>query len=216
MNRESGMRRPGEIALIRGMYEGKPWFVQTTIVVRDAPEQTVLLLEPGAECAAPWGYLHGKHGGRERWDRWHDMAVGAWRIEKYGWHTNRFLILLEPRKFHAIYYIWNRASGAFQCCYINFQLPFTRTPLGLETLDLELDIVVSPDGSWKWKDEDDYKAGIAKGILKPEWVQGIEDDKKDVFARIEKRLPPLDGSWLDWKPDPAWTAPRLPEGWDGA
>jgi hypothetical protein len=34
-----------------------------------------------------------------------------------------------------------------------------------------------------------------------------------VFDRINQRSYPLDGSWLDWLPDPGWVPPRLPDGW---
>jgi hypothetical protein len=46
----------------------------------------------------------------------------------------------------------------------------------------------------------------------PEWMQGIENDKAEVFDRLRQRLYPLDGSWLRWQPDPGWTAPVLPAG----
>jgi hypothetical protein len=212
--KETGMWQSGDTVILRGMYNRRPSYVQSAIVVKDTPEEVALLVAPGAECAAPSGYIHKKHGDHTGWKRWDDMLSNAWQMETYAWHTNRFLILLEPLKFYSAIYIWEHASGIFQCYYINFQLPFERTPLGFDTFDLELDLVIAPDCRWEWKDVAEYQTGIEKGVLRPEWVQGIKHAKQDVFARLEQRLYPLNGEWLHWQPDPQWVTPRLPDGWD--
>jgi protein associated with RNAse G/E len=98
--------------------------------------------------------------------------------------------------------------------YINFQLPFHRTAIGLDTLDLELDIVVEPDHEWHWKDVENYHKGIDSGVIRGEWVEAIDAAKQEVFETLDHRLYPFDGSWLDWKPDPAWQPPGAMENWD--
>jgi protein associated with RNAse G/E len=99
------------------------------------------------------------------------------------------------------------------CYYINFQLPFRRTQFGFDTLDLDLDIVIETSLKWKWKDEDEYQHGIHAGGIQAEWVKEIERAQSEVFARIENQTYPLDASWLNWKPDPTWSTPYLPENW---
>jgi hypothetical protein len=66
----------------------------------------------------------------------------------------------------------------------------------------------------EWKDEDDYQHAIHNepGFL--DLVAPIELAKPEIFDRINKRAYPFDGSWLDWKPDPDWSPPKLPENWD--
>ena len=140
------------------------------------------------------------------------------------WRTNRFLILLEPKKFYSINLIWNHASEAFLGYYVNFQLPFQRSRCGFDTFDLELDLVIEPDLRWQWKDVEEYRRGVEMGILRPEWVAGLEQARPEVFSRLEQRLYPFDGSWLSsrapqrgqWRPQPAWGASQLPEGWEKA
>ncbi len=44
--------------------------------------------------------------------------------------------------------------------------------------------------------------------------KGIEEAKRDVFAKLENRLYPFDGQWLNWLPDPNWEPPKLPVNWD--
>jgi hypothetical protein len=81
-------------------------------------------------------------------------------------------------------------------------------------LDLELDIVVNPDFSYKWKDVKDYQMAIEHRLIIPEYTQGIDKAKPEIFEKLEKRQYPFDGSWLGWEPDPNWEPPTLPENWD--
>jgi len=198
------------------MYDQRPWYVQSASVVKDSAQEVALALLPGAECAAPSEYIHGKHGERQHWDRWELIQGNAWQLERYHWRTNRFLILLEPGKFYASIYMWDQASDRFLGYYVNFQLPFQRSRCGFDTFDLELDLVIEPDLRWRWKDVEEYRRGIETGILRPEWVTGLEQAKPEVFSRLEQGLAPFDGSWGQWRPDPAWAASRLPEGWENA
>lgn len=135
-------------------------------------------------------------------------------MQRYTWRTNRLLILLEPEKYYASYYFWEAAKDRFFGYYVNFQLPFWRTRIGFDTFDLELDIIIEPTYEWRWKDVDDYQRGIARGVLRKEWIWEIEVAKQEVFEKLEKRLYPFDGAWLGWLPDPAWSSPQLPENWD--
>jgi protein associated with RNAse G/E len=109
---------------------------------------------------------------------------------------------------------WNGQSNEFLCYYINFQLPFRRNQFAVDTLDLDLDLIINPDFSYHWKDVDDYQEAIANDIIFPEWRDGIEQAKQDVFEKLERRQYPFDGSWLNWEPDPGWSPPTLPENWD--
>ena len=210
---EPNLWNAGENVLLRGVFDGHPVYIQSARVVKDTPQETVLLIWPGAECMVPNGYIHHAHDA-EKWDRWHETLTNTLQLEKFIWHTNRFLILLEPEKFYSTIYIWEAASDNFLCYYINFQLPFRRTRLGFDTLDLDLDIVIQPSHDWQWKDMDEYQRGIRAGGIRPDWVKKIEEAQKDVFARVEKRAYPLDASWFNWRPDSNWSAPKLPENWD--
>ena len=202
--------KPGDVIAWRGIYRNQVWHVQPTIVVKDSPEEIVLTLLPGAECMAEENYSRGKENSR----RWWDFEDKPWNLEKYIWRTNRLLLLLQPQKYYSTIYFWNNESNQFFCYYINFQLPFQRSDGGIDTLDLDLDLVIHPDFSFEWKDEDDYQKAIDNGVIIPEWTQEIEMAKKEVFNNLEKRQYPYDRSWLNWMPDPNWSPPKLPENWD--
>jgi hypothetical protein len=202
--------KTGDRLMWRGIYRDRVWYAQTAIVVKDSPDETVLARLPGAEGRAEQDYVRKKENGRRRWDFQHE----DWVLENFPWHTNRLLFLLEPETYYATILFWNHGSNAFLGYYINFQLPFKRSRYGVDTLDLELDLAVNPDLSFQWKDVDDYKKGMETGIILPEWVEGIEMAKTEVLDKLEKRQYPFDGSWLDWRPDPSWSPPTLPENWD--
>jgi hypothetical protein len=147
------MWKPGDIISWRGIYRNQVWHAQTVIVVKDTPEEIVMALLPGAECIAPEGYLDGKDEDKRRWN----FKEKDWERQNYLWRTNRLLLLFEPQNYYSTMYFWDDDSNEFLCYYINFQLPFQRAHCGVETLDLDLDLVISPDFSYEWKDEDDYQ-----------------------------------------------------------
>jgi protein associated with RNAse G/E len=200
----------GDIIAWRGIYRNRIWHAQTVIVVRDALEETVVTLLPGTECISPEGYSLGKNSYQRRWN----FKEKDWQAERYFWRTNRLLLLMEPEKYYSTILFWNHESNEFLCYYINFQLPFQRRESAIDTLDLDLDLVIRPDFSYEWKDMDDYQKAIENEIIFPEWISGIETAKQDVLERWEKRRYPFDGSWLAWMPDPDWSPPQLPENWD--
>jgi len=204
------MWNPGDVIAWRGIYREQVWHSQTTIVVKDSPEEMALLLLPGTECIAPEGYLDGKNSNKRRWN----FKDKDWERENYLWRTNRLLLLLEPDKYYSIMHFWDHARNEFLCYYVNFQLPFKRSHCGIDTLDLDLDIIINQDLSIEWKDEEDYQKAIDHGVVFPEWVQGIEDAKQEIFDKLEKRQYPFDGTWLNWMPDPDWFPPKLPANWD--
>jgi uncharacterized protein DUF402 len=104
--------------------------------------------------------------------------------------------------------LWHERDehGAFAYWYVNFERDVRRTPLGVDLIDEKLDFVVSPDGSVRWKDEDELSEAARRGYL----------DEADVRAQAAQVLadPPWPSGWEDWRPDSSWAAPDFPEGWD--
>ena len=207
------MWSPGETSVLRGIINERVWLAQSVIILKDSIEETILLLMPGARCAYPEGYWRWKNGDYSQGRRWQVVKQNSWLLREFGWLNNRFVIFLVPGKYYAIYSIWHQATDQFQGYYINFQLPFTRTDLGFDTYDLELDIVIDPQFNWAWKDEHEYRCSIQAGVFQNKWVEAVENAKSEVLTRIEGRQYPFDGTWLDWRPDSSWAPPALPDGW---
>jgi protein associated with RNAse G/E len=208
--RGNDMWQPGDVIFWRGIYRNRIWHCQPTLLVKDSPQEVVTSLLPGTECIADENYPNGKRNSRPRWE----FKEKDWVLAPYIWQTNRLLLVFEHQKYYSTILFWDHTSHAFLCYYINFQLPFQRNQCALDTLDLDLDLIVRPDFSLEWKDVEDYQKAIEQGLILPEWTRQIEIAKVDVLERIEKRKYPFDGSWLDWRPDPNWSPPRLLENWD--
>ena len=79
-------------------------------------------------------------------------------------------------------------------------------PIGYDTFDEKLDLIVRPDGSVEWKDEDELEQAAALGLVDAEAVRAEA-------ARVLEEWPFPTG-WEDWRPDPDWPIPQLPDGWD--
>jgi len=205
--------KPGEQAVLRGIVSKRVWSARSVIVVKDDLDETILALLPGAQCAYPEGYFHWKYGDNSRGTRWQEANGKSWTFREFKWQKNRFLIFLKPQRFYDTNVVWDHETDQFKCYYINFQLPYERSAIGFDTLDLDLDVVIGPSYDWQWKDEAAYFEGIREGGIKEKWVVEIERAKQEILKQIERRSCPLDGSWNDWRPDPNWNPASLPPTW---
>lgn len=204
------MWKPGDVIAWREVFRGRVWHALSCFVVKDAPNEIVIVALPGSERMIEEHYPKGKNNGKRRWD----FRLTDWKLERLPWHSTRALQILEPHKFYSTIYFWDHASGEFLCYYINFQLPFRRKGNIIDTLDLDLDLVIKPDFSYEWKDLDDFQKAKEAGLIQPEWIAKIETAKEEVLERLEKRSYPLDGSWLNWRPDSEWLVSQLPANWN--
>jgi predicted RNA-binding protein associated with RNAse of E/G family len=97
--------------------------------------------------------------------------------------------------------------------YLNLQEPFRRTGLGFDTQDLELDIVVSPDGSWRVKDDDKLEGWIERGRWTRDEVEAIRAEGRRLGRELDRGRRWWSDDWAIWLPDPKWPQPSIPEGW---
>ncbi|HEX2993883.1 MAG TPA: DUF402 domain-containing protein [Anaerolineales bacterium] len=204
------MWNPGDVIAWRGIFRNRVWHAMPTFVVKDTPQELVLAVLPGTLCKVEKDYCRRDKDSKRIWD----FKDTDWDLSDYIWHTNRVLLILEPGKYYSTNLFWNHETNEFIGYYINFQSPYRRHHRGIDALDLELDIDIDPELVFGWKDVDDYQKAIRCGIIPPECVKGIEAAIPEITNRLGKRQYPFDGSWLDWVPDPSWSPPPLPEGWD--
>jgi hypothetical protein len=172
-------------------------------VVRDAPDLLALYLPPGT----PWKEPRRPDGGPAR------LPVGPWTLADARTY-NHVLRFNRPSDAHAVFAFWSE-DGRFLQWYINLEDPIRRTPSGFQYMDMVLDIVVAPNlSSWTWKDEDEFREAQERGMVSREAARAIRAEGERALELMQARVPPFDGAWRDWRPDPSWTVPQLPEGWD--
>jgi uncharacterized protein len=177
-------------AVWRDVHRGRVWRAQACRVVEETAELLALWIPRGSPYRVPAGGLR--------------IPGDAWELEP-GATTRDQLCVARRGRAHSIYLFWEE-GWELGHWYVNFERPLVRTPLGVDTFDEKLDLIVRPDGSYRWKDEDELEAAAAAGLL----------DAAGVRAEAERVLRewPFPTGWEDWRPDPSWPVPQLPEGWD--
>ncbi len=126
----------------------------------------------------------------------------------FAWQKHHVLWLQRLDRPHSLGLFWNE-SWDFRGWYVNLQEPVRRSLLGFDTRDQALDITVAPDGTWAWKDEDHLAFLVEHGAFTAEEAAVIRAEGERVVEEW-----PFPTGWENWRPDPAWAVPTLPEGWD--
>lgn len=181
--------------------DGRPWLGVPVRVVEDTDEHLVTYIATGAR----FGFPDGEYpiaGGRHPWSG------------RTGWTGHGVLMVQRPDEPWAVWHFWDGPDRRFATWYLNIQEPFRRTPVGYDTQDLELDLVVAPDGSWTVKDEELLPVRVAEGRFTAERVVEIEAIGARLEAALAEGSPLWDPRWVDWEPDPSWGDEVLPTGWD--
>lgn len=119
------------------------------------------------------------------------------------WEGAGILRLERPGRAHSL---WRFPTG----WYANLEDPLRREADGVHTRDHVLDVWFDDSGVWLWKDEDELAALVEQGLRTPEEAAAVRAEGEAVIAAFERGDPPFDGSWRDWRPDPAWPLPDLP------
>ena len=179
---------------------GSPWLGLPVRVVEDSDEQLVTYVATGAPfgfAAGPWPTPDGRHP-------WHERAA---------WAGHECLMIQRPGDDHAVWHFWTGEERTFACWYINLQTAFVRTAIGLDTMDLELDLVVLPDGSWVFKDLDVLPERVAEGRLTQTVVDHVLRLGDRLGADLDAGRWWWDTSWAEWRPDPADAVPALAVDW---
>jgi hypothetical protein len=130
------------------------------------------------------------------------------------WVRTDVLMLIQPGASHAVYLMREAGWGNMLCWYINLQDPITRTPIGYDTWDHVLDIVICPDRTgWRWKDEEEMAEAVVAGLLTAEEAQAARTEGERVLRIFEQYQSPFCDGWESWSPPDAWGIPKLPGIW---
>jgi predicted RNA-binding protein associated with RNAse of E/G family len=102
------------------------------------------------------------------------------------------------------------ANGEFTGWYVNFAAPPVPTPDGIESMDLVLDMFVLPDGSWSWKDREDFDRAVDDGVLEPHLPALFETEAQRVLTEHAAGQAAFDPAWIDWRPPWQHPTAQLP------
>jgi hypothetical protein len=180
-------------AVWRDVHLGRVWRAQACRIVEETPELLVLWMPRTAPARLPVD----ADGRRLR------IPSDEWELEAGGYDDDALCVSRKGRA-HSIYLLYR--GSRVRLWYVNFERPLRRTPIGVDTFDEKLDLLVFPSGGYEWKDEDELEQAAALGLL----------DAGAVRAEARRVLDewPFPTGWEDWRPDPDWPVPQLPNGWD--
>lgn len=205
----------GTTAVRRDMVRGKVWTAAPLRVVHDRPDGELLLAHwPGIECRASTTWIEwlaeGDESARERAVPL--LVNGGWRLAPWVWRTTAVLGWFGLDEDFSVHRFHDLEEGSMNW-YVNFERPYRRTRIGIDTFDLLLDLVVAPDlSSWRWKDEDEYAQGRRLGLIGEAEHRRVEQARLRALALIESGGGPFAQDWLDWRVGPDWPLPALPDG----
>ena len=191
--------QPGNHVTLREIWHGRVWSVRPYTVVEDSPSRLLLYAGAGVRWMKP-----------DPPDR---LSEPAWILCEDTWYTEA-LRIVTPGSRHSILLLWTEGFRELLLWYVNLETSMTRTPIGFDYLDHLLDIEIAPDlSAWNWKDEDEFGAAVAAGLLTHEEAHAVRAEGEKVIADLDARRPPFDEPWPNWRPNPDWTPPSLPEYW---
>ena len=203
----------GDQVLLRFVRNHPADVIAPVTVVKDSPDEIALYLQVGTPLKVQASAI-GERLTRDIPFVERDRMVAS--LADRQWTDNAVLMLHQPGRFSTVWLMWRAVDWSFLRWYINLQAPLARTDLGFETADYMLDIDVAHDLSWQWKDEDEFHAAREHGLVAPDLLDAVHAEGERMISELEARRWPFDANrqrYLDWKPDPAWPVPRLPENW---
>jgi uncharacterized protein len=191
-----------EHCLFRFVWPWRVFSAKPVTVVEHREDRVVLWLAPKTSTMAPPGF----HVSIP------ELAAGSWAHSDWRWFGGR-LMIWQPGDSHSVYVSWSD-KGEFLGWYVNLEDPWREAPLGFDSTDHLLDIWVDPDRSWRWKDEDHLAEAVEVGLFSAEQAEEFRAEGERAIERVEAWISPFDEGWEDWRPNPTWPLPSIPDGWD--
>jgi hypothetical protein len=177
----------------RETWRGRVWRTIAVRLVERRGDELVLWHPSGTPALVPYaGDRLLRIPGDEQWELRATSSPGS------------SVGLVRPGTRHSTWLNWR--DGLFEGWYVNFERDSVLTPVSLDVVDEKLDLVISPSGRLKVKDFDELLAAARTGYLSASEV--LEEAVRVL------RDPPWPTGLEDFRPDPAWPTPSLPEGWD--
>ena len=196
--------KPGDQVVLRDIWRGKVLLGRPYTVVEDTPRRLVLYSGAGSLSMRPCS----PEGSPLR------MPEGDWVLCE-NVRTVEALRIVTPGSRYSVMPIWAAGFREFLLWYVNLEDPLVRNPIGFDSLDRVLDIEIAPDlCRCKWKDEDEVEEAVARGIMTGQKAEEVRAEGEWVIAALDARRPPFNEPWDRWRPDPGWSSPGFPEGWD--
>jgi hypothetical protein len=201
----------GDQIVIRSLTLGKLSQVTTATVVEDSPDLIAFYIA----IDSPTKITVNLDGTPIPRSLPYPERVGRpWTLIDGTWSGNAVLWLTKPDLHYAIGVFWRGPERQVGGQYCTIQEPLRRHPLGFDVIDHVLDVLFWPDGTWQWKDEEEFEDAQNVGHFTPEEAANVRDAGEMAIAAWERKAWPFDHDWSTWEPDSSWPIPTIPANWD--
>ncbi|MFI8433471.1 DUF402 domain-containing protein [Streptomyces sp. NPDC079020] len=178
-------------------------------VVEDSETLLAVWMAPGTECVRP--VL--ADGTPVQAEPLATRYTAPRTTARSTWFGSGVLKLARPGDPWSVWLFWDR-GWLFRNWYVNLEEPRTRWAGGVDSEDHFLDISVHPDRSWKWLDEDEFAQAQRVGLMDAATAARVRAAGRAAVQVIQEWGAPFRDGWEDWRPDPRWQVPPLPDDWD--
>jgi hypothetical protein len=202
----------GSIAIHRCVYNGRVCCERAARVLGSDGSSVTTARWPGAEMRNLACYFESLRTGDKalRDELLQAHVRGDWELTDSAWERTGVVEQVESGRWFSIARM-HGADGALLRWYVNFERPPLWGDDGWETHDLALDLVVAPDLSCQWKDEDEYEHSRRLGIITDAEHKAVRSARAQAVGLVEARSGPFAaGAGEHWQPDSAWLPPALP------
>ncbi|HEX5598744.1 MAG TPA: DUF402 domain-containing protein [Micromonosporaceae bacterium] len=206
---------PGRLIVHRNVRRGRIGWVRPARVVSDDERGLLIWIERDSPVASEVT----EDGRGMRVMPFAEWITHSYRSGHFRWNGPGVLKFLPAGAAHSVWWFRDDADR-FAGWYVNLEEPAVRWndgPLaGVDIVDQDLDVLVQPDRSWQWKDEEEFLERLA--FPEHYWVTdeaAVRAEGEQMIKLVEAGDFPFDGTWCDFTPDPRWSVPAaLPVGWD--
>ena len=140
-----------------------------------------------------------------------------WSYIDAAWEVTDALVLARRSEWYSVWLLWRAGRSDFIGYYVNFERPWSRTPIGFDTTDFTVDLIIGPDLRYEWKDRAGFEQRVdARPDHRARMPRPCSHAMGDVVSDIDAQRGVFSGDLVDWKPDPTWATPQLPSNWNDA
>jgi hypothetical protein len=118
-------------------------------VLHDTGDELLLAHWPGIAALAPRTWIHWLRTGEDavRKQTLPDLAAHAWELDDWVWRDTGRLSWYGADEWFSVHRFFD-LEGTPLNWYVNFERPLVRTPAGVDTFDVMIDLIAAPDLSW--------------------------------------------------------------------
>jgi hypothetical protein len=183
-----------DVVALRDIWFGAVWRAVAGIVIEEIPERSVFWVPAGSESTYPVDA-----GGSE-------IRIPQPEFRQRARRTKRPIVVVCESGAPWTVWLFFHEVGAFSHWYINFERYLGRNLHAYDSVDHKLDLIVRPGEELVWKDEDELERAGSLGLV------DVGAVRRDADLAVTEH--PWPTGWEDFRPEPAWDVPELPEGWD--